>query len=95
MRLLVHSALEDTTVGTITLPAGARALMFVGAANRDEALGDDPEVFDITRDTRRHLSFGHGIHFCLGAPLGRVEAAIALRHLLPLLAESRMTEPPV
>ncbi|AGP59283.1 cytochrome P450 [Streptomyces rapamycinicus] len=95
IQLLVRSALEDTTVGDTTVPAGARALMLLGAANRDEALGDDPEDFDFVRPARRHLSFGHGIHFCLGAPLGRAEAAIALRHLLPILAESRMTEPPV
>jgi cytochrome P450 len=95
IQLLVRSALEDTTVGDTTVPAGARALMLLGAANRDEALGDDPEDFDFVRPARRHLSFGHGIHFCLGAPLGRAEAAIALRHLLPVLAESRMAEPPV
>jgi cytochrome P450 len=94
VQLLARVALKDAEVGGTTVPAGARALVLVGAANRDEALGDDPEVFDITRDTRRHLSFGHGIHFCLGASLGRAEAAIALRHLLPLLPECRMTQRP-
>jgi cytochrome P450 len=93
-QLLGRSALEDATIGAITVPAGAHALMLVGAANRDEVLGDDLDAFDITRHTRRHLAFGHGIHFCLGAPLGRAEAAIALRHLLPILPECRITQPP-
>lgn len=94
VQLLVRSALRDATIGTITVPAGALVLMLVGSANRDEALGDDPDAFDITRDSRRHLAFGHGIHFCLGAPLGRAEAAIALRHLLPILPKCRIAEPP-
>jgi len=94
VQLLARIALKDTTIGATTVPAGAHALMLVGAANRDEALGDDPDVFDITRDTRRHLAFGHGIHFCLGAPLGRAEAAIALRHLLPILPECQITQRP-
>jgi cytochrome P450 len=93
-QLLGRSALKDTTIGATTVPAGAHALVLVGAANRDEALGDAPDVFDITCDLRRHLAFGHGIHFCLGAPLGRAEAAIALRHLLPILLESRIAQPP-
>jgi cytochrome P450 len=73
--------------------------MLVGAANRDEALCDDPDTFDITRSAsqhsaRRHVAFGHGIHFCLGAPLARVEAVIALRRLLPILTDYEIAQPP-
>ncbi|MCW2929669.1 MAG: hypothetical protein JWM19_631 [Actinomycetia bacterium] len=94
VQLMVRSALRDTRIGDAVVPAGASALMLVGAANRDDALCDDPDAFDITRGARRHLAFGHGIHFCLGAPLARVEAAIALRHLLPVLAEYQIAQPP-
>lgn len=94
VQLLVRSAMEDANIGGAAIPAGATALMLVGAANRDEVLGDDPDVFDITRSARRHLAFGHGIHFCLGAPLARAEAAIALRHLLPILPECQIAQPP-
>lgn len=94
VQLLARSALHDAKAAAVTVPSGAVALMLVGAANRDEALGDDPDAFDITRGTRRHLAFGHGIHFCLGAPLARVEAAIALRHLLPILPQCEIAQPP-
>ena len=68
--------------------------MLLGAANRDEALCDDPDAFSVRREVRRHLAFGHGIHFCLGAPLARLEAAIALRQLLPLLPRLRIAGEP-
>jgi cytochrome P450 len=104
VQLLARAALEDTRVGSVEVPAGAIALMLVGAANRDEALCGDPDTFDITRSASqhsasrhsasRHLAFGHGIHFCLGAPLARVEAAIALRRLLPILTDYEVARPP-
>jgi len=94
VQLLVRSALAEAKIGDVVVPAGATALMLVGAANRDEVLGASPDAFDITRDARRHLAFGHGIHFCLGAPLARVEAAIALRHLVPLLPQTQLAQAP-
>ena len=56
--------------------------MLVGAANRDPGLCANPESLDITRPPTRHVSFGQGIHFCLGAPLARLETQIVLRLLL-------------
>ena len=94
VQMLVRSALEEVKIDDAVIPAGTTALMLVGAANRDEVLCDDPDAFDITRSGRRHLAFGHGIHFCLGAPLARAEAAIALRHLLPVLAQCQIAQPP-
>jgi len=94
VQLLTRVALEDTRIGPVSVPAGALALMLVGAANRDEALCDNPGTFDITRSARRHIAFGHGIHFCLGAPLARVEAAIALRQLLAVLPAREIAQPP-
>jgi cytochrome P450 len=94
VQLLVRSALQEAKIGDVVVPAGATVLMLVGAANRDEALCAEPDAFDVTRGARRHVAFGHGIHFCLGAPLARVEATIALRRLLPVLAGRRIAEPP-
>ena len=75
------------------MAAGSFVLMLLGAANRDEALCGPGRVLRAARGAR-HLAFGHGIHFCLGAPLARLEAAIALRQLLPLLPRLRIAGEP-
>ena len=61
----------------------------IGSANRDEAQFPDADTFDIKRTPNRHIAFGHGIHFCLGAPLARLEAKIALTLLLERLQDIR------
>jgi cytochrome P450 len=69
--------------------------MLLGAANRDPAKFDNPDVFDITRNDDRHLAFGYGIHFCLGAPLARAEGEIALRSMAERFGDWRLlTEAP-
>jgi len=65
-----------------TIPAGRMVMPMIGAANRDRAVFADPHTFDVTRDPNPHLAFGHGIHFCVGAPLSRLEARVALGELL-------------
>jgi len=73
---------EDVEWYGETVPAGSVMLALVGAANRDEDRWDDPEHFDAFRPVVPHIAFGHGIHFCLGAALARVEARIALEELV-------------
>lgn len=72
----------DTTVRGRTLRAGDLVFAMLGSANRDPDVFDDPDRFDITRSPNRHLAFGYGIHFCIGAPLARLEAPLALGALL-------------
>ncbi len=75
-------AREDLTIQGVTIPKGAAVMPLLGAANRDPRAFDQPDTFDITRSPNKHLGFGQGIHYCLGAPLARLEAKIALTNLL-------------
>ena len=75
----------DTTLGEVQIPAGAPLVAWIGSANRDERQFQRPTQFDIDRSQIRHLAFGHGIHFCLGAPLAKLEAKIALEATLSRL----------
>ena len=75
-------ALVDTRLGGIDIPAGTQIFLSLGAANHEAAEFPEPARFDIARENaRKHISFGHGIHFCLGARLARLEAQIALEVL--------------
>jgi cytochrome P450 len=71
-------AAEDLTIGDVAVPKGDTMMLLLAAAQRDPAVFDRPDAFDPDREVARHLAFGHGVHFCLGAPLARLEARIAL-----------------
>ena len=75
-------AREDVTIHGVTIPRGQMTLGVIGSANRDETVFHKPDELDITREPNKHLSFGQGIHFCLGAPLARLEGEIAINTLL-------------
>ncbi|GGK78175.1 cytochrome P450 [Sphaerisporangium melleum] len=79
---LVRTATRDVELAGRAIPAGARVLLWTGSANRDPAAFTEPDRFDVTRTPNRHLGFGQGVHFCLGAPLGRLEARVALGRML-------------
>ena len=69
-------------VGGTVIPAGGKVVLFYASANRDPRKFSDPDRLDIHRDTTGHLAFGHGLHFCLGAHLARLETVTAVNHLL-------------
>ncbi len=75
-------AAEDVEIKGVPIQKGESVISWVASANRDETKFNDPEIFKLDRKTNPHMSFGFGIHFCLGAPLARLEAKIALSHLL-------------
>ena len=82
VQYMYRRAIADITIGDHEMRAGQMVLAWIGSANRDEAQFPNPDYFDIRRTPNRHIAFGHGIHFCLGAPLARLEAKIALTMLL-------------
>ena len=81
----------DVVVGGKTLPAGAFVITAIGAANRDPRHFAEPDRLDIGRTENRHIAFGFGIHFCLGAPLARVEGQLALGALMRRMPKLRLT----
>jgi cytochrome P450 len=88
---LARVAAADTELGIKTIREGQRVFAFMNSANRDPEAFDDPERFDIGRPQNPHMTFGHGIHFCLGAPLARLEARIATVRLAERLPGIRLS----
>jgi cytochrome P450 len=87
--VLERVATTDVRLSGVMVPAGSTVIPLQYSANRDEALTDDPDRFDITRKPVQHLAFGGGIHHCIGAPLARLELRIALGGLLRRLPDLR------
>jgi cytochrome P450 len=82
LQLFERTATRDVTLGDVTVRAGEKVAALLGAANRDPAAFSDPDVFDPDREPNPHLAFGAGIHFCIGAPLARLELETAVSELL-------------
>jgi cytochrome P450 len=89
---LFRTNTEETTIHGVRVPADSKVCMMFGSANRDPNLWVDPDVFDISRDPtnlRNHASFGVGSHYCLGAPLSRLEGKVALKAIIERLPKIR------
>ena len=98
LQMVFRATTRDIVMGRHRIPAGKLVLAMIGSANRDEARIPNAGRFDITRAMDAHLAFGHGIHFCLGAALARLEGRVAIGDLVtrlrnPRLAEGRRWEP--
>jgi cytochrome P450 len=85
---------EDVAVGDVVIPAGEWVFPAISSANRDPAQFPDPDRLDLGRDTSGHVAFGHGVHHCLGAPLARMEAEVALGALLARFPRISLAVPP-
>ncbi|HLX37137.1 MAG TPA: cytochrome P450 [Candidatus Binataceae bacterium] len=88
-----RTATRDVVVGGTPIAAGTGVFAIVAAADRDPAQFKDPETFDITRAPNEHLAFGDGIHFCIGAPLARLEGSIAIGAALERFPRLRLKDP--
>jgi cytochrome P450 PksS len=87
-------AREDVPIGGVTIPRGEMVYAVIASANRDERQFTDPDSLDLAREPNRHLSFGLGPHYCLGAPLARLEGQIAVNTLLRRIPDLRLTRSP-
>ena len=83
----------DVTLHDVTIPANSKVYINYAAANRDASVFTNPDSFDITRKTPRHMSFGLGLHMCLGAPMARLEGDIALRALAERVPQLELVGP--
>ncbi len=95
LQLFERTAMEDVQVGDITVEKGQKIAALLGAANRDPAVFTDPDTFDVDRDPNNHLAFGVGVHFCLGAPLARMELAESLPALFETFPDLALAGEPV
>jgi cytochrome P450 len=89
----MNYAVEDLTLCGEEIERGTPVVPLLGAANHDPEAFEKPEVFDIARDPNRHLGFGFGAHYCLGAQLARLETSIALRNLIDRNPNLRLAVP--
>jgi cytochrome P450 len=85
---------EDVTIAGVTIPRGGMVFAVIASANRDERQFVNPDTLDITREPNKHLAFGLAAHFCLGAPLARLEGQIAINTLLRRVPDLRLTVAP-
>jgi cytochrome P450 len=94
LQLFERTAKEDVEIGGVIIRKGEKIASLLGAANRDGNAFDNPDSMDITRTPNPHISFGGGIHFCIGAPLARLEMAIALPALIKRFPNLQLSNEP-
>jgi cytochrome P450 len=94
VQLVGRVAAEDITIGATTVVKGDTMMLLLAAAQHDPAEFERPDQFDPDRESIRHLAFGRGPHFCLGAPLARLEAAVALSAVAKRFPRARLSSDP-
>ena len=93
LQWLTRVTSNDAQLHDVTIPAGSRVMLLWASANRDERRWLEPDKLMLARERKRHISFGEGIHHCLGAPLARMEARIVLEELMPSVSAYEPTGP--
>jgi cytochrome P450 len=93
VQMTVRTAIRDTNIGGTDVAANSFLMVLLAAANRDPRRFPNPTSFDVAREPNDHVAFGEGIHFCLGAPLARLEGAIAVAAVLERFPKMRLAEP--
>jgi cytochrome P450 len=93
VQMTVRVPTVAVNVGGTEISAGSLAFILLAAANRDSAQFPHPDLFDIGREPNEHVSFGEGIHFCLGAPLARLEGTIAIESMLERFPRLQLANP--
>jgi cytochrome P450 len=94
LQLFERTAMADLDLDGVLVNRGEKVAALLGAANRDPAVFVDPDRMDVTRDPNPHLGFGAGIHFCLGAPLARLELQMSVPALLARFPRLELAEVP-
>ena len=95
LQLFERTATSPVTLDGVVVEPGQKVAVLLGAANRDPVVFADPDVFHVRRDPNPHLAFGAGLHFCVGAPLARMELTESLGLLLQRMPGLRLVEEPV
>ena len=95
LHLFERTATEDTEIGGVVIPEGQKIAALLGSAGRDETVFENPDQLDLTRDPNPHIGFGAGIHFCIGAPLARMEMTTSLPALVKRYPNLELAAEPV
>jgi cytochrome P450 len=95
LHLFERTATEDTEIGGVMVPKGKKIAALLGSANRDENIFENADELDLSRSPNPHIGFGAGIHFCIGAPLARMEMTTSLPMLLERLPKLELAAEPV
>jgi len=95
LQLFERTATKDTQLGGVSIAEGQKIAALIGSANRDSAVFENADEMDVTRDPNPHIGFGAGIHFCLGAPLARLEMGVSLPALWEKFPNMELASEPV
>jgi cytochrome P450 len=95
LQLFERTATKDTELGGVEIKAGQKIAALIGSANRDSTVFERADEMDLTRDPNPHIGFGAGIHFCLGAPLARLEMGVSLPALWEKYPKMSLASEPV